>query len=390
MTTLSRRVRDATWDERAAIFAIFLCQGLCIGAWATALPAFKLRLDLSDSQLGLALFGLAGGCVAATLVTGAVAARIGTGRATALGAIAVLVALALPPLAGSLLAFTAAAVAFGIACGFVDVAMNGHAGALEERWGTPIMSSLHGAFSLGGLGGAALGGVLAAGEWSTGGRLWIPVGVAAALTTLALPRLGPGPQVQGPAKRAFGLALPGRALIGVGVVAAFCFVLEGAVGDWSAIYLDTVAGSGLAGAAAGYAAFSVAMAAVRFAGDRAVALLGARRIVVGGGLMAAAGLALAVLVPMPLVASVGFALVGLGLGNVAPVAFGLAARTGSTPAGGVAPVASLGYLGLMCGPPVIGVLSSAVGLRLALTCLILAPAAVALVGHQGIARRSRT
>lgn len=389
MTTLSRHVRAATWDERAAIFAVFSTLGLCTGAWAAALPALKLQLALSDGQLGLALFGLAGGCVAATLVTGAVAARIGTGRATAVGALAVLAALCLPPLAGSLLAFTAAAVAFGAGCGFVDVSMNGHASALEERWGTPIMSSLHGGFSLGGLAGAALGGALAAGDWSTAARLWIPVGIAALMTVLALPRLGPGPRTPRPAKRGFGLALPGRALIGLGIVAAFCFVVEGAVGDWSAIYLDRVAGSGLATAAAGYAAFSIAMAAVRFAGDRAVAILGARRIVVGGGLLAAAGLALAVLVPMPLVASVGFALVGLGLGNVAPVAFGLAARTGSTPAGGVAPVASLGYLGFMCGPPLIGFLAGAMGLRLALTCLIVAPAAVALVGRQGIGRRSR-
>jgi len=382
-TTLSRPLRDASWSERAAIFAIFMTLGLCTGAWAAALPALKAGLALSDRDLGLALFGLAAGSIGATLVTGAVAARLGTRRTTTVGAVAVVAALVLPPLAGSLAMFSAAALAFGLAAGVLDVSMNGHAGALEERWGSPVMSSFHGAFSLGGLGGAAFGGALAAAGWGSAGQLWMPVALAGICNLLALPFLGRGAEARpggaGPAVR---LALPSRGLLGLAAVAAFCFAIEGAMGDWSAVFLTTVAGSSVAVAATGYAAFSIAMAAVRFAGDRAVALFGARRILFGGGSLAGAGLAMAVLVPAPAVAAIGFALVGLGLGNVAPVAFSAAARSGSTPAAGIAPVATVGYAGFMLGPPVIGFLSTLAGLRIALGCLVLLAGGVALVGSR--------
>lgn len=374
--------------ERAAIVAVFLVLGLCIGAWAAALPGIKLDLALEDRQISLALLGFAAGSILSTVVLGAVASRLGTRRATRIGTVAMAATLLLPAFAASLAQLVAAATAMGVAMGLLDVSMNGHAGALEERWGSSLMSSFHGAFSLGGLLGAALGGALAGAGLDASGQLTIASAVAGIIACAALPSLGPG----APTSEAggVGLALPSRRLVGLGVVTAFSFVIEGAIGDWSAIYLDTVAGSGLAAAASGYAAFSVTMAGVRFAGDRAVEVLGARRIVIGGSAVAGAGILIAILVPVPFAASVGFALVGLGLGNVAPVAFGAAGRIGPTPATGIAPVATVGYAGLLLGPPVMGGLSSLVGLRWALGSLVLAAAVVALVGAQTVGRRSRT
>ena len=388
MTSLSSSVREARWGERAAILAIFLELGLFAGAWAAALPSIKTSLVLSDRQLSIALLSFAGGSLVSTVATGTLAARLGTRRATQAGAVATMLVLVLPILSTSLAGLTAATFGMGLAMGLLDVSMNAHASALEERSGRPLMSSFHGAFSLGGLAGAALGGLLAAAGFGAKGQLGIAAVVASLVGLSALPALGAG------AARAAGggpaLALPGRQLIGLGIVAASCFVVEGAVGDWSAIYLDTVAGSGLALASAGYAGFSIAMAGVRFAGDRAVAALGARRILVGGGALAGVGLALAVLVPVPLVAAFGFALVGLGLGNVAPVAFSAGARLGATPSAGIAPVATVGYAGFLLGPPIIGFLSGLMGLRGALACLVLATGLVAVVGRQVVdGRRSR-
>ncbi len=390
MTSLSRPLRaDVRWTERAAIFGVFLELGLFAGGWAAALPAIKARLALSDGEISIALLSFAAGSILSTIATGALASRLGTRRATRLGALATIVSLILPALATSLFGLAAAALTMGVAMGLLDVAMNGHAGALEERWGMPLMSSFHGAFSLGGLGGAAIGGTLAAAGVGASGQLGGAALVAAVVGLAALPFLGEGaskPTEAGPV-----LVLPGRRLIGLGIVAAFCFVVEGAMGDWSAIYLDTVTGSGLALASAGYAGFSIAMAGVRFVGDRAVAGLGARRILVGGGALAGAGLALAVLVPVPLAAALGFALVGLGLGNVAPVAFSAAARLGATPASGVSSVATVGYAGFLLGPPIIGFLSGATDLRWALASLLLATLVVMLVGYQvADGRRSRT
>ena len=389
MTSLSRPLRDARWVERGAILAVFLQLGLFAGAWAAALPAIKAGLALTDREISLALLSFAGGSIASTIATGRLASRLGTRRVTRLGAIATVLTLVLPAFATSLAGLCAATVAMGAAMGLLDVAMNGHAGALEERWGAPLMSSFHGAFSLGGLAGAALGGLLATAGFGAGGQIGVAAAVSGVVGLAGLPFLGAGAATApggGPA-----LALPGRRLLGLGVVAAFCFVVEGAMGDWSAIYLDTVAGSGLALAALGYVGFSITMAGVRFAGDRAVAALGSRAILVGGGLVAGAGLALAVAVPVPIVAALGFGLVGLGLGNVAPVAFSAGARVGPTPAAGVAPVATVGYAGFLLGPPIIGLLSGIAGLRGALGCLVLATGIVALVGYRVVdGRRSRT
>ncbi len=388
MTSLTRPLRDVRWTERAAIFAVFLELGLFAGGWAAALPAIKARLALSDGEISVALLSFAGGSILSTIATGALASRLGTRRATRIGAVATIVTLFMPGFATSLPGLAAATLSMGVAMGLLDVAMNGHAGALEERWGAPLMSSFHGAFSLGGLAGAAIGGALAAAGVGASGQLCGAALVAAAVGLAALPFLGQGtatPVAGGPI-----LALPGRRLIGLGIVAASCFVVEGAMGDWSAIYLDTVTNSGLALASAGYAGFSIAMAGVRFVGDRAVAGLGARRILVGGGVLAAAGLMLAVLVPVPLAAAFGFALVGLGLGNVAPVAFSAAARLGATPASGVSSVATVGYAGFLLGPPIIGFLSGATDLRWALGSLLLATLIVVAVGYRvAEGRRSR-
>jgi fucose permease len=389
MTSLSRPLRDVRWTERAAIFAVFLELGLFAGGWAAALPALKARLALTDGQISIALLSFAGGSILSTIATGAFASRLGTQRATRLGAVATIVTLFLPALATSLPGLAAAALSMGIAMGLLDVAMNGHAGALEERWGAPLMSSFHGAFSLGGLIGAAIGGLLAGAGVGATGQLGGAAVLAAVVGLAALPFLGEG--ASKPAEHGPVLTLPGRRLVGLGVVAAFCFVVEGAMGDWSAIYLDTVAGSGLALASAGYAGFSIAMAGVRFVGDRAVVGLGARNILAGGGAVAGTGLALAVLFPVPLVAAFGFALVGLGLGNVAPVAFSAASRLGATPAAGVSSVATVGYAGFLLGPPIIGFLSGATDLRWALTSLLLATLVVTVVGYRvAEARRSRT
>ena len=389
MTILSRPRGDVRWAERAAVSAVFLELGLFTGAWAAALPAIKAGLALSDGRISLALLSFAGGSILSTVATGALASRLGTRRATRIGAVATVAALLLPAAAASLAGLAAATFAMGLAMGLLDVSMNGHAGALEERWGAPLMSSFHGAFSLGGLAGAALGGALAAAGAGVAGQLGVAALVAGGVGLAALPFLGPGAPHAGAGGPV--LVLPSRRLVGLGIVAAFCFEVEGAMGDWSAIYLDTVARSGLAFASAGYAGFSIAMAAVRFAGDRAVMALGARRILVGGGALAGAGLALAVLVPVPWASAVGFALVGLGLGNVAPVAFSAAARVGTTPTAGVSAVATVGYAGFLLGPPIIGALSAAAGLRLAMACLIAATAVVMLVGGQVVeGRRSRT
>ena len=391
MSTIAPSARDATWPERAATFTVFLTLGLGVGAWAAVLPAIKIALTLSDRELSVALLALAAGSILATSLTGMVAPRIGTSLATGLGALVWIAASALAPLAGALTGLTAVTFLMGLTGGFADVSVNGHAGHIEGRWGSPIMSSFHAAFSLGGLIGAALGGALAGAGCGSGGQLWIPLGLAGLLNVLALPFIGQGSTPQRrPKTTSMGIGSllrpggAGRTLLLLGLVASFCFVIEGAMADWSAIFLTSVSGSSVAMAATGYAAFAVAMAAGRFAGDGIVARFGAPQVLGWGGGLAAGGLALAVTFPAPLIASIGFAAVGIGLSNVVPVLFSVAARAGSTPSAGIAPVASFGYAGFLSGPPMIGLVASLAGLKVGLGCLVPAALIVMVLGRVAV------
>ena len=163
MTAVLAGRRDATWVERGSTLMVFLALGISIGAWAAVLPALKSGLSLSNRELSFALLAVAIGAVAGTVSAGALAPRIGTGRATAGVSLALPITMTLPAFAGSLGVLVLFALLFGMANGVLDVSMNGHASDVERRWGSAIMSSFHGAFSLGGLAGAALGGLIAAG-----------------------------------------------------------------------------------------------------------------------------------------------------------------------------------------------------------------------------------
>ncbi len=367
--------RGASSAERAATTAAFLASGLGIGAWAASIPTFKIALALSNGALSLALLGFAVGAVLAMQFAGLLAHRLGAARATRLAMLLFAAALTLPPLAPSLPWLVAGAMAVGAGQGLLDVVMNTEASLVERAWGAPIMSSFHAAFSGGGLAGAALGGAFA-GAGSGRGMALAAVGVLA-LAAAAWAGLRRGTERPAPRRR---LMLPERAVLALCAAALLCMLCEGAMGDWSAVYLATVAGATAGHAAFGYAAFSAAMVAGRLAGDRVVRGVGRARVVTAGALIAAAGLALAVAWPIPVAASCGFALVGIGLSNVVPAIYSAAGRRGATPAAGVAMAATAGYSGFLVGPVAIGAAAQSVGLRAAVLLLVACAATVALLG----------
>ena len=380
MTTLTERAQEATWSERRATFAMFLALGLGVGVWAAALPGLKANLSLSDRELSFALTAVAIGSFVSTVATGVIAPRFGTGRATGVSAIAVAIAFMLPAFAQNIVQLSGFALLIGLSLGALDISVNGHASDVERRWRRPIMSSFHAAFSIGGLLGSALGGLLAWGGWGVSGQIVIPMGCTALMVIGVAPTLGVGRRET--ETRGLGLALPERrALVLCGVV-MFCFAIEGAIADWSAVYLATEAHASAWASAAGYAGFSITMAVGRLIGDGVVHAFGARHVVLFGGLIASLGLALAVLFAQPLPVTIGFALVGIGLANVVPVVFSAAGRFGSSPSAGVAMVATVGYAGFLGGPPIIGAIASWAGLRMALGLVLLAAILVALGGFK--------
>ncbi|MGQ9366178.1 MFS transporter [Azospirillum sp. ST 5-10] len=360
------------WPARLATTVVFLINGLGIGAWAAALPRFKGQLGLGDGDLGLVLVSFAAGAVVAMPAAGIAGSRLRTGPVTGACALAFAALLAVPAFAPSLASLCLAAALVGLANGAVDVLMNAHASGIERRWGRPIMSSFHAAFSAGGAVGALAGGWIGAVRADAG--LWGPAVAGVLLVLLAGRALGPGDRAAGGAP----LAVPGRPLMALAALAFLCMMIEGAVADWSGAYL---AGAGVTPGlvAAGYAAFSLCMLAGRLVGDRAVERLGARRTVRGGGALAAAGLALAVLAPGLASGIVGFGLVGIGLANVVPAVFSLAARAAASAPAGVAAAATAGYAGFLSGPAILGGVAALGTLRWSIALLALAALALALL-----------
>jgi fucose permease len=302
----------------------------------------------------------------------------GSRRVCWLSAAGVCLAMPLPVLSPSLPALVIALAVFGALNALLDVSMNAQAAAVEARVGRAIMSSFHALFSLGGVVGALLASaVMAAGVGHVTHVLGAAaVGLAAVLA--ALPRLLPS----SPEPTAAALARPTRALLGLGLLALLGLQAEGAMADWSAVYLHDTLGASTAVAAVGFAAFSLAMAAGRFGGDAVVRRLGPRRVLRDSGAVAAGGLGLALLVGHPAAAILGCALVGLGIANIVPVVFSAAARVpGLAPGHGLAAVATTGYLGFLAGPPVIGAVAEVAGLAVGLGLVSLACAVVTLRAH---------
>ncbi len=368
-----RRIELALWRNRLATSAIFFGNGLGIGAWAAAIPGLKLNLALSDAGLSLVLLAFAAGAVVSMPLAGGLAAKRGAHQITLLSSLAFALALALPPLGTSLIVLACMAFALGFCNGLLDVSMNALASGVEKKWGSAIMSSFHAAFSLGGLVGAGSGALL--GLQAFGLLMWASAGVAIALALGASPYLDTGERIvkSAPAK----WKMPSPTVLSLCAIAALCMLVEGAMADWSGVYIATIGNADIA--AIGFAAFSLTMTLGRVAGDRVVNALGHARVIQWGGALAMAGSACVAAAPSAAYALPGFALVGLGLANIVPSVFSAAAKTGKSAASGVAMVATTGYAGFLGGPPLVGFISTLFDLRTAFALLALASGCILVV-----------
>jgi MFS family permease len=371
----------------AAVAALFTFDGAVFGSWAARIPDVTTQVGASHTALGLALLCVSIGALASMQLAGALCAWLGAGLVATASGVLICVAVTLPGLARSLPELAVALLAFGAATGAVNVAANSAGVRIEAAGNRPIMPGLHAAFSFGGLIGAALGG-LASGLGPVAPHLLVVAGIGLLLTAVIAPVLVGGDVEQRAAesggveradapepKRA--TTAPRRLLVLLGLIAGCTAYGEGAITDWGALHLRETLAASPAVAAAGYAAFSLAMACGRLVGGRLVRSFGATHVLVYGAALAATGMLAAAFAPAVAVALVGFALVGLGLANVFPLAIARAGSLGGSK--GVALASTVGYTGLLGGPPLIGLLVGGVGLPSAMaTVSLLATVAAGL------------
>ena len=364
---------------RVALLVYFGIFGLVDGVWLARIPAVKQHLRLSDALLGIALLAAPVGLVVVAAFADRLIDRFGSARPTAAGAVAIALLPIALGLAGSMAALMAVLLVYGMAGGMTDVAINAQAVRAERGYRRPIINSFHGCFSFGGLLGALLGGLFAwadIGPAATFAAIGVPLAV---LATAGRRRLLHGPEAGDPAAPSDRATAAVRAraaarrhavalrIAALGLLALCSLLGEGAAGSWSAVYLRDNLGTSAAFAALGYAAFSVTMAAGRLTGDRLAARFGPGRLVSGCGVVAALGLAGALISRSPALSLVGFALFGAGLSSTFPQLLSTAGNIRTSRSGtGIARVAGAGYLGLLVGPVLIGSFAGLLGLRLAL------------------------
>ena len=358
---------------RAATLAGFIALGLFWGAWAAVLPDVQRGVGASKGTLGIALFFTAVGSLPAMLfIAGPAVARFGE-RAVAWACAAFAAVTVLPGLASSLPVLAGALVLTGAASGVLDVGINAQAASIERASGRRLMPLAHGLYSTGVLTGAVAAG-LARGAGAGREPILLAVAALIAATALVLGRNRTSHSLVQASGRGRIRSL-GRGLLVIGALGAAAFVVEGAIENWSAIFLERQLDAEPAVSGLGPGVFGASMAAGRFLGQ-AAGRFSDRTLLAGGALAAACGCGVVAAAPSSPVALVGFALAGGGISLNAPVIFGAAGRRADA-AGSVAMVTTLAYLGFFVGPPLLGGLAQAASLRAAFAVLAVVAAAVA-------------
>ncbi|MGZ4379838.1 MAG: MFS transporter [Gaiellaceae bacterium] len=368
---------------RIATFSVFAVNGAMMGTWVAHIPWLQDHLGISKATLGLCLLCMAAGALVSMPLTGHILDRRSSASVTRAATLIFCLMLPLPLLATSPYTLGATLFVFGASGGAMDVAMNAHGVAVERVLQRPIMSSLHGGWSVGGFCSAALVAIAAAAGVDP--RLEsLVVGVGLWLAAFWITRRLGSASAQSKAGGSF--ALPSRAVMLIGGLCFLVMMTEGGIADWSGIYLRHDAGASAAAAAMAFTGFSLGMAVARLGGDILNERLGAGRLLRGGMALVAIALGGVLLIGEAVPAVIGFALCGLGIANAVPLLFSAAGRL-EPPGPSLVAAFTVGYTGFIVGPPVIGFLADQVGLPQTLALLVLAALAVCVLGGRATASR---
>lgn len=365
----TKRKNDLRWAS-IAVYTMFFINGSVLGNWIARIPSVRDNLGLSEGQLGLTLLGASIGIILGLPMAGGLIARFGSRRVTQVSALLVVAVLPLLSLATSSLMLAAILFVLGFGVGNMDVAMNAQAVEVERRKGQSIMSSFHAAFSIGGVAGAGMGALATSLDANVLTHFFAAALLHFILLVVILVQGGllAVPEEISPQDEPTSLfVFPAIALLPLGAIVFAAGLGEGAIADWSALYLRDIVGTEESTAALGFAAFSAMMTIGRLVGDTLTSRFNRVMLVRLGGTIATSGLLLALVVPSVATVLIGFAAVGAGVSFIIPLAFSAAGnRTDIAPGKALAGVANIGYMAFLVGPPVIGLVADVTSLQFAL------------------------
>ncbi len=344
---------------------IFLLSGFAMSAWAPLVPFVKARLDISDGTLGLLLLCIGAGSTLSMPLTGMLTGKFGCKAVIILALVLICIDLPLLTLMNTSFGMALALLLFGVAMGMVDVAMNVHAVVVEKASGRAMMSGFHGFFSIGCiLGALAVSGLLSLNFIPLTASLVVIALVLISLFAVSKHLWQDTRNKQGDPM----LVLPRGWVIFLGLLCFVMFMTEGAMLDWSALFLTTERAVSPHHAGMGYTLFALAMTIGRLSGDKVVNYFGRRKVLFFGSLISCAGLLLSVCIDSLYAVAVGFVMVGFGASNLVPIMFSAAGNQKTMPANlAIASVTTLGYAGILAGPALVGFIAQIFSLSIALS-----------------------
>ncbi|WP_346318797.1 MFS transporter [Chitinophaga sp. YIM B06452] len=357
------------WHARLAVSAFFFLNGLCFSSWGSRIPAIQERHGLSEAGLSALLLCIPVGALLSLPFAGWLVSRTGSRPVMLAAALLYAVFLSLIGIAGSPLILGIILFAFGFIGNLGNISVNTQAVSVEVLYGQTIMSSFHATWSLAGLTGAGIGTLMVNLFITPSTHFFFISLFALAATAVAYRYTLPEP-AQVNASRPPVFVKPDKALISLGIIAFCCMICEGTMYDWSGVYFVKAVEAAPGQVTMGFTAFTLATTFGRLNGDWLTRRYGITGMLRGSGLLTAAGLLLAVFLPLPIPAAIGFFLVGLGVSTVIPLVYSTAGKSTAMPQSmALAAVSTLGFLGFLAGPPIIGFIAQFAGIRYSFACI---------------------
>ncbi|MDF9798714.1 MFS family permease [Catalinimonas alkaloidigena] len=364
--------------SRMAVGAFFIILGIIFSTWASRIPNIQGHLQLSDGAWGSVLFALPFGLLTGLPLSAWAVARLGSQRTMLAATLFHIFTLPFIGLANESWVLMSILFFFGLSGNLINVAVNTQAVAVEALYKRSIMASFHGLWSLAGFAGAALGALFISLGLSPFIHFCIIGGLVCILLVFAYRHTLADENTEQKQQKVF--VMPDRQLLVLGMIAFCGMICEGTMFDWSGIYFKKVVEVPEAYIAVGYVAFMCSMAAARFIGDRLAGKFGTFRMIQLNGLLVTIGLLISVAFPNIVSATLGFMLVGLGVSTIVPLLYGETGKTTTmSPGSAITAVSSVGFLGFLFGPPVIGYISEITDLRWAFALVSLLGISIVLI-----------